>query len=107
MTPEGKAKKAILDELEEHGIWACRVQAGQVKVRGGWMHFAPPGTADILVMVPPRARCLWLEVKAAKGKERDAQIEFARDATRLGALVRTVRTPAEAIRAYVEAVNDG
>lgn len=107
MTPEGKAKAAIVKALEKNGIQPIRVQSGRVRVKGGMMHCAPTGTPDFLVMVPPHGRCLWLEVKAPDGTESDEQIEFARKATRLGAVVRTVRTPAEALRAYVETVNDG
>jgi hypothetical protein len=103
MTEEGDSKRRILAALEAVGAFAFRVQSGMVKVRGGWMHLSPPGTADILVIVPPDGRVLGLEVKTAKGKERDAQLTWADAVRGLGGAVQTVRTPEEAVRAYLDA----
>lgn len=102
MTEEGDIKRRILAALEAAGAFAFRVQSGMVKVRGGWMHLSPTGTADVLVIVPPHGRLLGLEVKTAKGKEREAQLRWADDVRRLGGVVRTVRTPEEAVTAYLE-----
>ena len=100
MTPEGAVKRAILDALLAVGAFAFPVQSGQVKVRGGWMHLAPPGTPDIFVLVPPVGHLLGLEVKTAKTKERPSQVTWAEGARRLGVTVQTVRSPAEAVVAY-------
>ncbi len=102
MTPEGKVKRAILDALQAAGAFAFPVQAGKVKVRGGWMQLAPPGTPDILVVVPPDGHLLGLEVKTAKTKERLSQLAWAEGAREAGVTVRTVRTVAEAVGAYLE-----
>lgn len=103
MTEEGDIKRRILDALEAVGALAVRVQSGLVKVRGGWMHLAQAGTPDIYVLVPPTGLSLWLEVKTATGEEREAQLAWADTARRAGAVVRTVRTPAEAVAAYLDA----
>jgi hypothetical protein len=102
MTEEGDIKRDSLEALERVGAFAFRVQSGMVKVRGGWMHLSPPGTADILVIVPPLGRILGLEVKTAKGTEREAQLAWADGVRALGGAVRTVRSPQEAVRAYFE-----
>lgn len=103
MTAEGDIKRAMLEALEAVGAFAFRAQSGMVKVRGGYMHLAPPGTPDILVIVPPLGRLLGLEVKTAKGAEREAQLAWASGVRRLGGWVQTVRTPEEAVRAYLDA----
>jgi hypothetical protein len=104
---EAAIQRAILVALTAIGAYAFRVQSGRVKVRGGYMQLAPPGTPDVLVIVPPHGRLLGLEVKTATGKEREAQVEWAEGARRLGAAVRTVRTPEEAVVAYLEAKGSG
>jgi hypothetical protein len=102
MTEEGDIKRQILKALERAGAFAFRVQSGMVKVRGAWMHLSPPGTADILVIVPPHGRLLGLEVKTAKGSEHAAQLTWADAVRRVGGEVRTVRSPSEAVSAYLE-----
>ncbi len=99
---ENAIQRQILDALHAVGAHATRVQAGKVKVRGGWMQLAPEGTADIQVIVPPLARVLWLEVKTSTGKVSEVQVRWAEGQRRLGAGVRTVRTAQEAVVAYLE-----
>jgi hypothetical protein len=100
---ENAIQRQILDALACVGAHATRVQSGKVKVRGGWMQLAQEGTADIHVTVPPRGLTLWLEVKTGEGKLRAVQVAWAEGQRGLGAVVRTVRTPAEAVRAYLDA----
>lgn len=49
-----------------------RVNSGKVKVRGGWMTLAPPGTPDMLFLLLD-GRCLWLECKTPAGKLSEVQ----------------------------------
>ena len=51
--------------LKQMGIIAFRMQSGQVRVRGAWMHLCPEGTADILCF--PRGPVTWIETKLPKG----------------------------------------
>lgn len=83
MTPEGIAKKEITDGLKDMGWLVIRIQSGQVKVRGAWMHLAPNGTPDVLAF-DREGVLLWVEVKAGKGKRRTEQIEFSEWAQRMG-----------------------
>lgn len=107
MTEEGDIKRAILDALLVAGAFAFRAQAGKVKVRGGYMNLCPPGTPDILVIVPPTGLLLGLEVKSATGEERESQLAWAAKVRALGGAVETVRTPAEALDAYRRALEAG
>jgi hypothetical protein len=103
---EANIQRAILAALEAIGAFAWRANSGgdkPMKVRGGYMQLSPPGTPDILVAVPPLGRLLGLEVKTATGKERASQVAWAEAASRHGVTVQTVRTPAEAVRAYQDA----
>ncbi len=101
---ETDIQRAILDALLAIGAFAFRVQAGKVKVRGGWMQLSTPGTPDIYVLVPPHGRSLWLEVKTAKGEERESQLAWHTKARQRGAAVETVRSPEEAVATYLAAV---
>ncbi len=104
MSSESAIQRAILDALLVAGAFAFRVQAGKVKCRGGWMQLAPPGTPDIYVLVPPHGNTLWLEVKTLTGELRESQLAWAAKARARGAIVETVRSPAEALAAYERAV---
>jgi len=104
---ETKIQKAILDALHAAGAFAFRAQAGKVKVRGGWMQLCPPGTPDILVIVPPRGMVVGLEVKTLTGELRESQLAWAAKVRALGGVVETVRSPAEAVAAYVAATERG
>ena len=103
---ETDIQRAILDALAAIGAFAFRTNSskGAVKVRGGWVTLCPPGTPDILIVVPPRGRLLGLEVKTAKGEERESQLAWASRARGLGAGVETVRSVAEAVEAYRSAL---
>jgi Holliday junction resolvase len=80
---ESNIQREIIATLRQLGIFAMRINSGTVKVRGAWMQLAPEGTADILAM--PRGKMpVWIEVKAAKGRQRAAQEEFERTAKDLG-----------------------
>ena len=68
----GPAIKAI----KQCGVWATRMQAGRVKVRGGWMVLCPSGTPDILAR--PQGRICWIETKIGKNGQTPEQIDFQR-----------------------------
>ncbi len=103
---ETDIQRAILDALAAVGAFAFRTNSsrGAMKVRGGWVTLCPPGTPDIYVLVPPHGLSLWLEVKTATGEERESQLAWANQARRRGATVETVRSPQEAVAAYLAAV---
>lgn len=101
--PESEIQAAILEAFWRIGVRAWRTQAGKVKVRGAWMQLGPPGLPDITVIVPPNGRFLGLEVKAAKGKLRPAQVAWAEGCKRDGSAIATVRSVDDALWAYTQA----
>jgi len=100
---ESEIQRAILDAFAAMGVLAFRINSGRVKAKGGWYQGAPAGFPDVIVVVPPTGRLLGLEVKTATGEENADQVKMAKDLSRAGAAVRTVRSAEEAIRAYLDA----
>ncbi len=80
-----------------------RVNSGKVKVRGGFMQLAPDGTADLLIFVEPFARVCALEVKDAKGTQRDSQVAWAAQLRAKGGHYAVVRNLDEALAAVKDA----
>ncbi len=80
---ESDIQRFCLDALKALGIFAMRLNSGKVKVRGAWMSLCPIGTADI-VAYPENSLPVWLEIKQAKGEQRQAQIDFQEKVTNLG-----------------------
>lgn len=76
----------ILEALRKAGILAFRMNSGKVRVRGGFVHMAKKGTADILCF--PSRRAVWIETKDPKGatakEQRDAQGAFRDEVLALG-----------------------
>lgn len=87
MTPEGKLKSAVNDYLKKIAGRALvlRLNSGRVKVRGGFMHLCPEGTADYLVCDPQPH---WIELKApgqtTLKARAEKQAEFAAKVQALG-----------------------
>lgn len=85
--------------LKQMGIWATRLQAGKVRVRGGWMQLCPTGTPDVLCR--PSGRVVWIETKLGKYGQSVEQLEFEHLAKEWGDeyhLCRTLDEVLEAIR---------
>jgi hypothetical protein len=88
----------IKKTLERLGCIVTRVHSGKVKVRGGWMQLADPGTPDHHVMAP-NGIATWLETKTDEGSLSPAQLLWHERAKRSGHRVFVVRSPAEAVAA--------
>lgn len=54
--------------------------------------FGVPGTADIVGLIAPTGRLLMIEVKTAKGKQREDQITMQRVITSMGGLYLVARS---------------
>lgn len=88
---EQALKLSIVQALERlPDVRVLRMNAGKVKVRGGWMQLSEDGTPDLLVLLP-LGRCIWLETKAPKGRMREAQEKWHAAARKLGHDVHEVR----------------
>jgi hypothetical protein len=102
-----KAETLVSKAIAETAKWMpdvhlVRVQSGQVKVRGGWMHNAPAGTADLLG-VGPGGRALACEIKTEDGELSPEQEAFAAMWKRKGGLWVVVRSKDEFMAAMLEA----
>ena len=107
---ETQISKAIRDALKKAGYRCERVNAGMVKVAGGFMHLASKGTPDMLVMGVRKAICgcaivCWLETKTAIGKLNEHQIAWHAWAKDAGINVDVVRSAEEALEAVGKWVN--
>jgi hypothetical protein len=75
-TPESKLKREVLDYLDALSLTYFRMNAGKVKVRGGWMRLCSEGTADLLIFIkgmPPK----WVELKAGVTAKDHAESQAA------------------------------
>ncbi len=105
---EGSLSKAIQDSLTLKGARVIRIQSGQLQVVSGarryFVHLAPKGTPDLLVIVPARSgeregTHYWLEVKRSNGRPSKEQAEWGLWAKNNGVRHATVRSVGEAISA--------
>jgi hypothetical protein len=94
--PETVRQRAIVKALEATGRMVLRIQSGSVPGRRGWIHLAPKGTPDLLVIG-------WgfLEVKVGDGKLSPEQVVMHERIRRAGVRVAVVRSAAEALRAVI------
>lgn len=92
--PETTLQAAIVEALQRAGRIVIRVQSGQVRVRGGWMHLAPKGTPDLYVV-----GWGWLETKTEDGKLSPEQERMHALIGGAGELITVVRSVAEALLA--------
>jgi hypothetical protein len=100
---ETELKREICQALTKMGIFWIRCNSGITKVKRGWMHNCPKGTADVLA-APERAdrpSWLWIEVKKPKEKQSPEQIQFQHDVEARGMtyiVARSLDDVLEAIR---------
>jgi len=64
----------------------ARMNTGAAVLKGRFVRFGVPGTADIVGLIAPTGRMLQIECKAARGKQRDAQLVMQRVVTAMGGL---------------------
>src|SRR6478609_2455134 len=101
---ETQISKDIRTELKKAGWRVERINAGMVKVTGGFMHLASKGTPDSLVM---KSKSLWgwLETKTEIGKLNEHQIAWHEWARSVGINVdvaRSVKDAMDAVKKWSE-----
>lgn len=79
MVKENDIQKAIVTALKADGLQVLRLNAGKVKVNGGWMQLVPAGTPDLMAMNVETGEVSFIEVKNETGKLRPEQREFAKE----------------------------
>jgi hypothetical protein len=79
-TPEGYVQSAILDYLDAKHVLAFRMNTGAVKLASGFVRFGVKGMADIIAFgntrMPRLPRVIWIECKAAGGRQSEEQKSF-------------------------------
>ena len=89
---EGAIQREIVDALERLGFLVIRLQSGLVRFRGSFIHLAPKGTPDLMVV-----GFGFLECKTARGKLNADQVAWHKRAAELGERVAVVRSGRQAI----------
>lgn len=74
----------------------ARVNTGAALLRGQFVRFGVPGTADICGVIAPSGRLLMIECKTATGKQRKAQVTMQRVVTAMGGVYVVARSLADA-----------
>lgn len=92
--------RSILDALTMHGYWAWRANSGsrptEYKGKVGRIKLSPPGTPDVLVVLPG-GQLAGLEAKTAKGRQTETQRRWQTRAERHGVRYAVVRSAVEAL----------
>jgi hypothetical protein len=78
-------------------VW--RHQSGRVKVRGGWMHLAPPGSPDVVGYMLDGGRFLGIEVKLPGEQPTAIQNTWREQIVAAGGIAVTAWSVADAIAA--------
>ena len=95
--PEAHVQHAILKAWGAHPrLRIARINTGGAVLRGRFVRFGVPGTADICGIIAPTGRMLMIEVKALTGKQREAQVTMQRVVTAMGGLYVVARSLEEA-----------
>jgi hypothetical protein len=78
MTPESQILKAVTDLLSAERIWHERRNTGAMREGKRFVKFSRPGTADIFAtpLIGGRPHPVWIECKAPKGRQSEAQKNF-------------------------------
>jgi hypothetical protein len=105
---EGKLKEAVMNALQ----WMPRIHPMRLNSGSLMVHSAKgkpyrvqqceSGTPDILVLLP-RSRCIWLELKTEDGKLRESQRIWHDKVTKLDHVVHVVRDVPTAISVVTRA----
>jgi hypothetical protein len=83
-----------------------RLQAGRVKVRGGWMMLAPPGAPDLIgwmIRGPKRGAVVGLEVKRPGEQATAIQCAWRFEIQRAGGIAGCVHSVDEALKLLLRA----
>ena len=103
---EANTQQQIIKALHAlPGVWVSRntVGVGRYATGGIVSYGLGKGSADILCVVSPRGRAVWLEVKSATGRQTPEQATFQARQEALGAVYRVCRSVKEALDAIEEA----
>ena len=92
-TPEGAVKLDCLRLLTLRRIWHMRLNTGAIKVGDRFIRFCDPGTGDIICTIG--GQTIWIETKAGRNGQSNAQQAFQARVEAAGALYWLVRSERE------------
>ncbi len=81
-----------------------RQNVGKAQIRGFWVKFGVPGTADIVGLIAPSGRMVQLECKTATGRKRKAQEIMQRVVRSMGGIYEFVRSLEDADKVLIPLV---
>ncbi len=82
----------------------ARVNTGGAKIKGRFVSFGVPGTADIVGILAPSGRMVQIEVKSADGVQRPAQKVMQRVITAMGGVYVLARSLADVDKVLIPLV---
>lgn len=98
---EAAIQREIMQAARAMGHKAFRMNAGKVRVKGGFMELAEDGTPDLLIIMS-RGRSLWVEVKKPGEEPAVVQRLRHRELRNMGHAVTVARSVEEFIKAVGE-----
>jgi hypothetical protein len=104
---EAALTTAVLNALQQMpGVVAWRCNSGTAKVRGGWMHLAPNGTADVIGFASPGGRFFGIELKVQGGRHPHTkeQQDWGAKVQKHGGIYILARSVAEALDALTREI---
>ena len=111
--PERDVQRAICDLFRmRYNIHFVHIDAGgagwrSVESGGGRGHSGiPAGFPDLLGVIPPSGRAIYVEVKAPGGKPTPAQLHYLDMVRSRGAVAFWADSTDTAVARYLEAIND-
>jgi hypothetical protein len=105
---EAALQRAILEYLNYNNVMAWRVNSGLARTinkgKKSIIRLAPAGTPDIVGVMYPTGRALFVEVKRPGKKPTDTQLEQMQDLSGFGALC-VVATSVDEVKSALEGIN--
>lgn len=102
---ETEISRQIAEYLDKRGFFNLRLNAGKVKVKGGWLTGVKEGCPDRFFLLPKELTegfasvAVFIEVKTATGKLSPVQIEMHKTISKKGGFVIVATSLTEAISA--------
>jgi len=103
--PEAKLQEITLAHVNRiPGVRVWRMNTGGAKTPTGFVHYGEPGQGDLAGLMAPSGRRLEIELKAKRGRLRDAQRDYGARIAEYGGLYIVARSLIESVRPICDAL---